>query len=69
MAAPSDTNFGSKGATSKYMFLVPLFDLKFLHEFAAGAVGTSNRRHEPPTEVIDLDDAKPFDGGLASRNS
>src|SRR5215211_2176830 len=46
MAAPSDTNFGSKGATSKYMFLVPLFDLKFLHEFAAGAGGTSNRRHE-----------------------
>jgi hypothetical protein len=31
--------------TSKYMILVPLFDLKFLHEFAATAVGTSNRRH------------------------
>ena len=28
------------------MSLVPLFDLKFLTEFAAGAVGTSNRRHE-----------------------
>jgi hypothetical protein len=27
------------------MFLVPLFDLKFLYEFAAGGVGTSNRRH------------------------
>jgi hypothetical protein len=28
------------------MILVPLFDLKFPHEFAAGGVGTSNRRHE-----------------------
>jgi hypothetical protein len=25
--------------------LVPLLDLKFLNEVAAGAVGTSNRRH------------------------
>src|SRR5215208_7009940 len=32
--------------TSKSMVLVPLFDLKFLHELAAGAVGTSNRRHQ-----------------------
>jgi hypothetical protein len=24
---------------------VPLSDLKFLHELAAGALGTSNRRH------------------------
>jgi len=24
---------------------VPLFDLKFLTEFAAGGAGTSNRRH------------------------
>src|SRR5262249_36416175 len=31
--------------TSKFMILVPLFDLKFLGEFAAGGVGTSNRRH------------------------
>ena len=31
--------------TSKLMILVPLFDLKFLIEFAATAVGTSNRRH------------------------
>jgi hypothetical protein len=30
--------------TSKLMMLVPLFDLKFLFEFAAGDVGTSNRR-------------------------
>jgi hypothetical protein len=30
------------------MILVPLFDLKFLHELAATAVGTSNRRHQPP---------------------
>jgi len=27
------------------MILVPLFDLKFLTEFAAGGAGTSNRRH------------------------
>ena len=27
------------------MILVPLFDLKFLHEFAATSAGTSNRRH------------------------
>ena len=27
------------------MILVPLFDLKFLTEFAASGVGTSNRRH------------------------
>ncbi len=31
--------------TSNSMFLVPLFDLKFLTEFAASGVGTSNRRH------------------------
>src|SRR5262249_36493127 len=31
--------------TSKFMILVPLFDLKFLDEFAAGGAGTSNRRH------------------------
>jgi hypothetical protein len=28
------------------MILVPLFDLKFLTEFAAGGVGTSNRQHQ-----------------------
>jgi hypothetical protein len=28
------------------MILVPLFNLKFLNELAAGAVGTSNRRHD-----------------------
>jgi hypothetical protein len=27
------------------MMLVPLFDLKFLNEFAADCAGTSNRRH------------------------
>jgi hypothetical protein len=31
--------------TSKFMILVPLFDLKFLNELAAGGAGTSNRRH------------------------
>jgi hypothetical protein len=35
------------------MNLVPLFDLKFLVEFAAGVVGTSDRRHETvnPAEI------------------
>jgi hypothetical protein len=28
------------------MILVPLFDLKFLNEFAGARVGTSNRRHQ-----------------------
>jgi hypothetical protein len=32
--------------TSKLMTQVPLFDLKFLIEFAAIAAGTSNRRHD-----------------------
>jgi hypothetical protein len=31
--------------TSNLTILVPLLDLKFLAEFAAGGVGTSNRRH------------------------
>jgi hypothetical protein len=31
------------------MILVPLFDLKFLDEIAAGDAGTSNRRHQPAT--------------------
>jgi hypothetical protein len=31
--------------TSKFMIVVPLFDLKFLSESAASAAGTSNRRH------------------------
>src|SRR5262249_32605157 len=31
--------------TSRSIFLVPLFDLKFLTELAATAAGTSNRRH------------------------
>ena len=35
---------GARG-TGKFMILVWLFDLKFLTEFAAGDVGTSNRRH------------------------
>src|SRR2546421_11416709 len=28
------------------------FDLKFLFEFAAGAVGTSNRRHQCPASEV-----------------
>src|SRR5215472_6711937 len=39
--------------TSKHMILVPLFDLKFLNELAAGVVGTSNRRHFPGTRAGD----------------
>src|SRR5262245_52404245 len=31
--------------TGKFMIPVPPFDLKFLTDFAARAVGTSNRRH------------------------
>jgi hypothetical protein len=31
---PPDTNFASKGGTRQSMVLVPLFDLKFLCEFA-----------------------------------
>jgi hypothetical protein len=31
--------------TSKFMFLVRLFDLKLLTELAANAAGTSNRPH------------------------
>src|SRR5262249_61940693 len=31
--------------TSKNLILVPLIDLKFLDEIAAGGAGTSNRRH------------------------
>src|SRR5262249_43594830 len=42
-AAPSDTNFGSKGALANFITLVRLFDLKFLKECAAGCAGTSNR--------------------------
>src|SRR6476620_1284384 len=42
IAAPSDTNFGNKGALAGIWFLVPLIDLKFLNELAAGDAGTSN---------------------------
>ena len=31
--------------TSKETILVPLVDLKFLDDLAAGSIGTSNRRH------------------------
>jgi len=31
--------------TSKHLILVPLYDLKFLDQIAAGGAGTSNRRH------------------------
>jgi hypothetical protein len=36
---------GVGSGTSNSMIVAPLFDLKFLAEFAAGDVGTSNRRH------------------------
>src|SRR5262249_16052232 len=41
----TDTNFGSERGTSKFMILVPLFELTFLNEVAASGVGASNRRH------------------------
>src|SRR5215470_17338959 len=34
------------------MVLVPLFDLRFLTELAAGGVGPSNRRHECPVSEV-----------------
>ncbi|HUF79779.1 MAG TPA: hypothetical protein VMN03_01490, partial [Burkholderiales bacterium] len=37
--------FRKAKGTSKSVILVPLFDLKFLIEFAVGGAGTSNRRH------------------------
>src|SRR5215510_949972 len=40
--------------TSNFMILVPLFDLKFLNERAAGGVGTSNRRHRPQSTIIQI---------------
>src|SRR5882724_11310940 len=45
-SARSDTNFGNKGHSQLYGSRAA-FDLKFLTEFAAGGVGTSDRRHEP----------------------
>src|SRR5262245_57603449 len=38
---------------SNAMILVLLFDLKFLTEFPAGGVGTSNRRHLDHLDHID----------------
>ena len=38
--------------TSKYVILVPLIDLKFLKELAAGDAGTSNRRHWLVCELV-----------------
>ena len=37
--------FRKAKGTSKFLILVPLFDLKFLIEIAAREAGTSNRRH------------------------
>src|SRR5262245_28445396 len=42
---PRSHELRKQRGTSDFMILVPLFDLKFLIEFAAGGVGTSNRRH------------------------
>src|SRR5262249_5813135 len=46
-----------QGGTSKFMILVPLSDLKFLNEFAAGGVGTSNRRHYASNSLAQSDRA------------
>src|SRR3954469_11019686 len=48
--------------TSKFMILVPLFDLKFLDEFAAGGAGTSNRRHQTREERIMTQSYDKIDG-------
>jgi branched-chain amino acid transport system ATP-binding protein len=47
------------------MILVPLFDLKFLYELAATAVGTSNRRHRAGAK--EMADAILVISGLAKR--
>src|SRR4051812_16226260 len=44
------------------MILVPLFDLKFLDEFAAGGAGTSNRRHQTREERIMTQSYDKIDG-------
>src|SRR5262245_21880861 len=63
IAASSNTNVGTKG-TSKYMIPVALFDLKFLHAFAAGDLKTSNRRHS----ALNIGSGGPcMDLGLAGR--
>src|SRR5262249_13967154 len=45
MATTSSTNFGTDKGTSKCTTPVPLIDLKFVNELAAGGARTSNRRH------------------------
>jgi hypothetical protein len=40
--------------------LVPLFDLKFLLEFAAGDAGTSNRRHQCPDSEVRIIARRPL---------
>src|SRR5271154_4872207 len=44
VSAPTLTNFGKVMGTSKSIILLPLFNLKFLTEFAACGAGTSYRR-------------------------
>ena len=53
-AAHSDTSFGNKGHQQLYESSAA-FDLKFLAEVAATAVGTSNRRHEPADRGMGAD--------------
>jgi hypothetical protein len=52
---------------------VPLFDLKFLTEFAADAVGTSNRRHQSCMGLDDVHEParspRRFPSGLAIRRA
>jgi hypothetical protein len=45
MCSTLGTNFGIIRDTSKVMILVWFLDLKFLHERAAGMIGTSNPPH------------------------
>src|SRR5215467_560288 len=48
--------------TSKDMILVPLFDLTFLNELAAGGAGTSNRRHQCPEPEVRTRDCTMYCG-------
>jgi hypothetical protein len=50
--------------TSKPKALVPLFDLKFLDEYVACTVGTSNRRHWPCFREANVKKPKPHDNPI-----
>src|SRR5882762_2967682 len=49
---PPTRTLRSTRGTAEYLILVPLIDLKFLNELAAGDAGTSNRRHSARGSVF-----------------